>query len=71
MHGAAGPKLLSAWAVVDVAGRVISKVAARDASGTDGKPACKAWDAAHDPRRPDLIVQPDNRQILHCDGLRG
>jgi hypothetical protein len=30
MHGAARPKPLSTWAVVDVAGRVISKVAARE-----------------------------------------
>ena len=30
MHGATCSKLLSAWAVVDVAGRVISKVAARE-----------------------------------------
>jgi hypothetical protein len=28
------------------------------ASGTDGKPVCKAWDAAHDPRQPDPTVQP-------------
>src|SRR6202011_2935898 len=30
MHGATRPKLLSAWAVVDVSGRIISKVAARE-----------------------------------------
>src|SRR6266581_1197664 len=30
MHGTTCSKLLSAWAVVDVAGRVISKVAARE-----------------------------------------
>jgi len=40
------------------------------ASGTDGKPVCKAWDAVHDPRRPDPTVQPDNNQIPHYDGLR-
>jgi hypothetical protein len=27
-------------------------------------------DAAHDPKRPDPTVQPDNNQIPHCDGLR-
>jgi len=40
------------------------------ASGTDGKPVCKAWDAAHDPGRPDPTALPDNNQIPHCDALR-
>jgi hypothetical protein len=41
------------------------------ASGTDGKPACKAWDAALDPRQPDRTGQPDSGPTRHCAGLHG
>src|ERR1700746_2298084 len=34
------------------------------ASRTGGKPACKAWDAAPDPRRPDLTRQPGSGPLL-------
>src|SRR6266404_2514039 len=33
----------------------------------DGKAACKAWDAAPDPRRLDRTGQPDSDPSHHCD----
>src|SRR5260370_41414693 len=54
---------MRAWASRQFAPVTIAAAARSilSASGTDGKPACKAWDAAHDPRRPDPTVQPDNK----------
>jgi integrase len=41
------------------------------ASGTDGKRACKALDAAPDPRWPDRTRPPDSDPPRHCAGLHG
>lgn len=50
----------------------LTKISGRDNDaflglGNRGKPACKAWDAAPDPRRLDPTGKPDTDPIHHCD----